>query len=1145
MIRETKGFRSFGLDSDTDIDFLQNGSRNIDKCGFIYGKYDTIIPRKVPTLISKTLPSGTNTVIGIKEDKENKAAIYFIHNSNNNHSIIRINSNNTFTNIIYSQSALNFSLSYPIYSIDLIGDGTDTELSWTDGYNKPRAINIQNFISGSYSTIDESVLNRERPSPVQSPLNSGYGTNASNIFNNVRGKQFQFSYTYVYDNKQESAFSHYSCITDVNGDSLSDGLDFAIGRASGDISYHNYIQLRLYVDWDNVTEIKLYFRVLDVGSGAYGNWNYYDTITPATPYVDYEFYNNKASYPIDEEFPLVLFDNVPDKALAQAAINNNRISYGGITTGKDSVTPDVDFEIGYYLADETVYGGSTFYTQADTVTINTASSGNLDTGSIPNVRNMAYRIYALFTDGTKEQFDLIGDYDISPSGGSKDTEPIVDYFVAEINDKTANSLTASKVDADTIQIANASGQTVRLYLYWYYPQRNYATLSDNATHIFAIRYYENSDKSGRCYTTEDMSVVAAKGGTDYVHRLVFTINHLPPTWANYWQILWGGCNVVQRFTVPICVNNTYSAETLDVSSSGANTVIDLEQAKERFIGEFSDEIDPGFFNVQAGDFLRVRGHSQDAGLNGEENDIADYDETRILNVDVDGKITVKTLNLEQTVGTWNTNSFTYIEIVRYANSLDSDNSVYYEVGETMPIITSGGIKYHGSNDLFSSYSLAWSGGGIVTVQDQTAVLPAVGVAVFGNDYNVFTHTFTEQHPSGTTLKHRTAWMILNSQSMFYPSYQTYKGRYGIVDNAEESKYLNSLIYSGTFNNDSLDYNQLNKFNSELVPLNDIYGKVYYMIEMGYSLYVFQRSKITPIELNRQTVEQDGQTMVVSTNVVLGSQRPLVYDFGTVFPGSITKWGNNLYWYDPLNLSVFRLGQDGLNDISVGMKKYFKDLTDTITSNGYSNYIVRSLYDKVTESYVLIIRDVTTSANSFSISYHLPSGRWICTENYKREGGVSLAGNKVFSFVSGGIYEHHTSAADYEEAYIDITFSSIGHQLFNAIEVESTYNWDMSDDPSVWVDTEDVTYQDPDNLRWYNGKMQSLIPKWKRINGKYKASFLRNNLKKDGTAGDLVKLYNGERLSGKTLTLRLKSEQSSNENRLKYISILKTPKQGID
>jgi hypothetical protein len=91
------------MNSDDDLDFMPMGdSRPDGRNDIVYptGDVNTIESRRILTLITHTLPSGTNKVIGKCYDVEHNATIYFVCNSANNDCIVRVYSDNSFQNIL-------------------------------------------------------------------------------------------------------------------------------------------------------------------------------------------------------------------------------------------------------------------------------------------------------------------------------------------------------------------------------------------------------------------------------------------------------------------------------------------------------------------------------------------------------------------------------------------------------------------------------------------------------------------------------------------------------------------------------------------------------------------------------------------------------------------------------------------------------------------------------------------------------------------------------------------------------------------------------------------------------------------------------------------------------------------------------------
>jgi hypothetical protein len=169
--------------------------------------------------VAYTLGSGTNKVIGFVEDSENKAGIYFVYNTSGNHRILRYRvEQNDIQEII---TEIDFDLTFQdtyIHS-DVIGIGGDKILTWTDGVNPPRQINIERAIINDYSPITEEKISAIKSPPLEyssrdfSPervLRVLYTDVISNNYNYIKGRLFQFAIRYKYSDNSYSVFSEFA-----------------------------------------------------------------------------------------------------------------------------------------------------------------------------------------------------------------------------------------------------------------------------------------------------------------------------------------------------------------------------------------------------------------------------------------------------------------------------------------------------------------------------------------------------------------------------------------------------------------------------------------------------------------------------------------------------------------------------------------------------------------------------------------------------------------------------------------------------------------------------------------------------------------------------------------------------------------------
>lgn len=186
---QQKIFFTRGIDSDSSPEMMPEGvgrwRLNVRVLQSDGGEDQSAESLKGNTLVAFTLPAGTNTVIGSKEDPLQKKSYYFVYNSFNLHSILEFNH---VTNVIAKvfqdgiagnpANILNFSVNNLITGINIIElTATAHLLYWTDNLNEPRKINIEKgkfFMLGAYTLgykfpFDPLILNRIKQPPLTCP----------------------------------------------------------------------------------------------------------------------------------------------------------------------------------------------------------------------------------------------------------------------------------------------------------------------------------------------------------------------------------------------------------------------------------------------------------------------------------------------------------------------------------------------------------------------------------------------------------------------------------------------------------------------------------------------------------------------------------------------------------------------------------------------------------------------------------------------------------------------------------------------------------------------------------------------------------------------------------------------------------------
>lgn len=1149
--KETKIFRGSGINSDDDLDFIGTGDARTRYClGFINGDYDDLIPRRVPDAMGLTLPNAgagnVNKIIGIGHDAEHNAAILFVYNEygtgDHQHALIRVYSDGTQENISSGDAGWGFNDSYPIYNPLVIGSGDDALLAWTDGNVDPKLIHIKNFVDGKYASVTKANSYLHKPAPTEAPtITLGYSATLG--YSRIVGNIFQFAYRYVYDTKQRSVLSPWSDLIYDYGDDFFDDATLDVVM--------NYITVQATVDWTNIEKIEFFVRECDIGSGATGYWKLFDTVTVVTTTATTTFYNDESGTYYDDATMERLNDEVPFKADSMEFIMGNRVILGGYTRGRDQVTPIVTLEqVEVDNGDEDYLSGNMVSTAVISDSSNADFEVRLEYGEENHV---VFEIVEETADSfTAESFVVKSDYNYGydndsgsgSSSGYSDNNEVIAILKTMIEDGSNITVTPSTkstggtTDLLNIAVTNSAGHKVMASLFATTVREKVRSMKENAKAYFAIQYIGEDGRTGRAYVTDDMNIQIVKGigtGDNVVQCAIgvkYTISHEAPSWATKWRWLYGGSSISQWFYIPVRFISPQTAYdntgTPDLTRVGALMSLNLSQAAQRLTDKHGYNVQT--FDPVVGDYVRLIGHMANQGqaILSDTPTQEMYQITKVEEVSGDTIISFYSSDFTEYY------PIVLLEIFRQQEMVDPESLVYYEVGPVMDVVAS---SYH-KCDVPTAFS------SVVTKVDQSGAANGVGVIDFGNSYQYPVYWFYTWYNTEPYIYSQMVPVICRGE--FMSTYLTKdsqhygQGRTNYVDINEASRKHTALIYSGTFADTSVTYNELNKFSTGSEKyLNEKYGNVYGLREMGYTLYVFQRSKVTPIDLGRETIEQDGQTLVVSSNVVLGSARPFHEDFGTVYSGSICKYGQRIWFYDPLNASVYQIAQNGITDISrFKMKSFFSELSGDIGAT-LSGYNFLSFYDIVTEAYVLLFIDNTTSSNNWSLSFYPEINRWGCYENYKYSGGVSLGGNKVFSFDSDG-YEHHKAGELYEPAYTDVHFNQpvLIRKKWKSLEVDSRYLYSTGTKPSIWVDTDIPDYIDQNTRVHTGGEQKSFIPngRYKRVNGKYVAAFLRNYLKKDGDADTNERLYSGDILSGKHITIRLTNTDTTHENPLRAVTV---------
>ena len=348
---------------------------------------------------------------------------------------------------------------------------------------------------------------------------------------------------------------------------------------------------------------------------------------------------------------------------------------------------------------------------------------------------------------------------------------------------------------------------------------------------------------------------------------------------------------------------------------------------------------------------------------------------------------------------------TLVEIytpIKDKDVLDTTKTLtYYEFGDLMPIITD------------SEGNLA-HGGKIQNQEIATPTQPATGVFEYGDVYHILRTpskplcTFDPSQYVVGAFHETMAW------SDFYDSSEWNQGKLGLESLVGEV-YLNFVRFSNVYLQDT-QINGLTTFEAvNYKELNDTFGKIIGIVEVGDTLKCYQEKKPSSIQIGRtEYYDTTGAVGNVQTqSFTLGSIRYAIPNYGTIFPESIIKNNRYVYGFDIYNGLVWRDSANGLFPISgryadIGastdykMMSYFKAKAKALLASGVENIHVLSVWDEEYKMLFLCFKDAVNQSNNETVVFHEPSDKWICfTEfEYTPYGGWNSILELTYSIVKG-------------------------------------------------------------------------------------------------------------------------------------------------
>ncbi len=839
--------------------------------------------------------------------------------------------------------------------------------------------------------------------PPVEKIDASYGSDPSRNFNSVSGKVFRFCHRYQYvDNSFSVCSAHSNLTLPINGEIYN-------GEVQGGTLLNNYIILSFSLySAALIKNIEIFFQEID------GDWkratviNRQDQTLLDTLNYSYNFYNNESYPTIDQTIPYIIYDAVPRIAGAQEIINKNVLTYARCTEGFPNIDKD--------LVDVTFTPRVDELTEAPPV-LNTLRR-NLIPGDISKswvtinklfytrwVSRLEIKIGTWFPGSGVVQDDYfefkIGSY----AGSFILTSAMVVSATSLANGIVAELKKTNLVSAHNIYVAGTGATTVVRI------ERDYFEVSDftiakfysttaisslyskyhgfktGAYHPFCLFYFDSALRRGDAQVVTDMAVYIPSfnestgivSGTGFKWAIDWEVNHTPPSWAQYWSWGYAGNSRCSRF-VQYIVGSVTDTAVPDPSAPAdvANTVkIDLTPLQTIRTTTtdkwncFPNSSIP-LYSFTEGDRIRFITKATNPTITGTRlGDLltTTYD-FEIIKFDATSHkayIKSKVANLTN-VGV---NSLAEIYTPKGSvDALDPTKTLtYYEYGDRMMIVQddNGNLVHKG--------------------QSQTQVLgslPAKGTFVNGDVYHIMRTpskplcTFTGAEYISGAFHESMGW------SDFYNSDDWDRGKLGLESPVGE-KTLNVIRYSDVYLQNT-SVNGLSTFGvNSFKEINDTYGKIIAIIEMGNQLKVVQENKVASVGIGRtEYADAEGNITVVGSDQILGVIRYSETNYGSIFPESLSKNNRYLYGFDPYNGVVWRDSPNGLFPISGQyegtkngkMVSYFKEKSKRILTSGVQHCNVFTVWDEEYKMLYVVFKDIVDKTNNETVVFHEPSDRWI-------------------------------------------------------------------------------------------------------------------------------------------------------------------------
>lgn len=1152
---------------------LRSGGSERDNAGVI---------EKIKGNLEKGNLQGTVTVIGSCVDENTQSIIFFVHEASGYHRIVRYNPYTDSTEIIIDHDShtsspitmdvaiMNFNKDYPIQARVL-----DDFLIWIDNYNPARIINIprmRNTVTNTgtgteqYHEFNEDVITFGATPPMVRP-ELIFHSDPTFVQNNLRKNLFQFCYRYVYLDKSKSVTSPLS---KINYPQLE---ETAGGTFTNDYTTNNSISVDIEATtteegFDVLGNSEVEYVEFFVRKGFDGYWQLFDRIynydesgTPLNPQSFVVFYNNKVGETVDQNEINRVYHDVPQKQKALDIVDD-RMVFGNFVSGHDNIDLDVELKTAYTPRD---YESSYPYTITASRTkglIGGNPSPHYDLIFPDTVNeNELYRftIKVLFIYDNMYLYPLLSEFGFSRADkvieevhsfqhivSSEDTpNSVANYFVSKLNetfptdsehewvgsyDSDNKTLTVSAVMKNEGEVLYQKAYFVddlKLLVFNNDLVSKYPTWKAGSYKDFGIIYYGKNPMTVGAVNTQKGDQIAdgeTSGTTIYVPSydvmfdssdanyakmhssdINFKIYHRPPKYAYYWQWV---VNERQPWFIQLPVSRINKKPGTNFLKIDVSSALLSEK-------NMNPDLVLENYSFEEGDRLRIVRNTAgqypseyvETEIKGVEYTSYIVDENGDYILDDDGKkipdtSTMRILIDDIDLSNIDTGQNMLVEIYRPQRQLEEDR-LYKTVGPIYGIYNAEEVdRVHMADDTNQSFDLTTPAQGTIQGHDAFVRPRILGSYVYALEAQNF--------------------------SDYYQSKMLGYGKSFVVNrDMKQERFRTGLKIGGKYFQGT-NTNELQALDFGGKYLDNQYGDIYHLTQIGYTLKVKQLHKNVSIYVGRQEIHNaDGSSQLMTSQEILGNVRPPIETYGTPFPESVCVNERHSYFYDPYHAAIIRDSANGMVDISEAyhIKNWLRNQSTIILNSGITNVRVVSVFDEEYNELVISFIHGDDAYND-TIVFHEPTNSWTYHASYIPEHMESI-GTVFVSFKNGKLWRHNVNSV-YNSFYDTVYPSSVefvgnkGFQHdkeFKVLKIDGTGDW--------YANYGDIKV--PASKQYPRGMESRLLAgEFKLMNSEQVAAFNKNS-KTSQTSNNLKDLINGEDLRGKLLKVKLRNDSESYES----------------